>query len=165
MSACLPTLFETGRPVHDYGLYGLQFGGRQIAGAAHDELDQHPDRNVVVSSSWGNASDTVMAFFLPDESRVRVENVGLLDAATTLRTDLGTTTFVITPEELHDLRTDPAFETPEVVGTIALPDGRPGFLLVQLAIHAGRLPSWRHGGELFVARSRRTRRSTAPTSR
>lgn len=115
---------------HDYGLYGLQFGGRQIAGAARAELDRHPDRNVVVSSSWGNASDTVMAFFLPDESRVRVENVRSLTPATTLRADLGTTTFVISPEELHHLRTDPAFAMPEVVGTIALPDGRPGFLLV-----------------------------------
>lgn len=115
---------------HDYGLYGLQFGGRQIAGAARAELDQHPDRNVVVSSSWGNASDTVMAFFLPDQSSVRVENFESLTPATTLRADLRTTTFVISPEELHHLRVDPAFQTPEVVGTIALPDGRPGFMLV-----------------------------------
>ena len=83
----------------DYGLYGMQFGGREIGDAVREQLEREPSTRVVVTSSWGNASDVVIRFFVPDEPRVVIENPeGVIDPGV-LRPDVEWTLFVLAEEE------------------------------------------------------------------
>ena len=115
----------------DYGLYGLQYGGAQVTDAVRDELRRaEPDEQFAISSTWANARNVVVAFFLPEEPRVRVENLGPL--LTERYADLERTAFVLTPPELEQVMRSPLFEPVRPFRTVELPDGKPGFQFVRL---------------------------------
>ena len=116
----------------DYGLYGLNYGGRQVTAAVEDQLKAGTARSASITSSWANGTDTLVRFFLPNDARVRVDNPN------SLLTDpypggVDSTLFVLAPEELAAIRKSPLFDTVRIVRTVKVPDGHVGFYFVELA--------------------------------
>jgi 4-amino-4-deoxy-L-arabinose transferase-like glycosyltransferase len=113
----------------DYGLSGMQYGGRQVTAAARDYLKRHPGGQVIISPTWANGTDVVVRFFLPNEPRVQLGNI---DAYTLERRELRDSwLFVMTPDEFHRLVRDRRFTDIRPVQTLPWPDGRTGFFFVR----------------------------------
>jgi hypothetical protein len=133
----------------DYGLYGMQYGGRQVASGIRRSLERSPRSNVALSPTWANGTDVIMRFFLPDEDRVRFQTIDayMLDRLPLDDEQL----FVMTPEEYHRTMGDRKFTDIRVEKTVALPDRRPGFYFVRLRYS-------RQAGAIFAAQLRVRRR-------
>jgi hypothetical protein len=117
----------------DYGLYGMQYGARQIfAQAVPDILRQKPDTQVLITSTWANGTDNFLQFFLDDEQRSRVRMDGVeayLFKKLPLSTDM---LFIMTASEYGKAANSPKFQQVLEEGQILYPDGTPGFYLVRL---------------------------------
>jgi len=57
----------------NYGLYGMQWGARQLFGAIREELASHPRARLVVSHTWANNPNAFVRFFLNPRDQRRVE--------------------------------------------------------------------------------------------
>jgi 4-amino-4-deoxy-L-arabinose transferase-like glycosyltransferase len=114
----------------NYGLYGLQYGGQQVFGAARDELRRAPQTEVLVSPNWANGTNTLQNFFVPDDQRVQMINIDAYQFSPLPLTD--DTLLVMTPAEYAETIADPKFTDIRVERTLPYPDGQPGFYLVRL---------------------------------
>lgn len=117
-----------------YGLYGMQYGARQLFEQAIPQyLAKHPDANLLIASSWANGPDNFIRFFIPEEQRsqVRMESV---DTYLFRRTPLsGNEVFVATPAEFQRAQASPKFTGVRQELVIPYPDGTPGFYFVRLS--------------------------------
>jgi 4-amino-4-deoxy-L-arabinose transferase-like glycosyltransferase len=117
----------------DYGLYGMQWGQKQVFGEVRDRLRATPGLEVVLSPVWANGADYLADFFLGPRA-VRLDSMALLsnDPAAAKPGVL----YVMPEEEYGALRGDPKLVV-RVEKTIPLPDGRPGFRFarVEPAVH------------------------------
>ena len=50
----------------DYGLYGMQYGARQIFGEIKNDLAIDPQSKIVLTSGWANGTDILARYFFPD---------------------------------------------------------------------------------------------------
>jgi hypothetical protein len=115
---------------HDYGLYGMQYGGRQVTAAVRQSLDESPRTRILLSPSWANGTDVIVRFFLQDEPRVRL---GSIDGYISQKLDIpDNQLFVMTVDEFDHARRDRRFADIRVEKVLAYPDGRPGFYFVRL---------------------------------
>jgi len=115
----------------DYGLGGMQYGARQVFGAALDYQQAHPDATVVVSPTWTNGTDVVARFLLPDPSLVQLDSIDhWLNEKQPLDDNM---LFILPPEELERAQDSGKFSRIQEVGSLPWPDGRPGFYLLHLA--------------------------------
>jgi 4-amino-4-deoxy-L-arabinose transferase-like glycosyltransferase len=118
----------------DYGLYGMQYGARELfQEVIPSYLEQDLRTNVIVSPSWANGADHYITFFVPaqDQGRVAMRNVDyyLYDKRDLSPTDL----LIMTPEEYERAHTDPKFKAVQVEQVLYYPDGNPGFYFTRLA--------------------------------
>lgn len=114
----------------DYGLYGMQWGGQQLAQKIETIQAENPGRELILSPSWANNTDVIMRFFLGTPLPVKVDTI---EAWNLYQVPLSRNTlFIMTPEELLEARENPKFTHIEVEDTLFWPDGRPGFLFVSL---------------------------------
>ena len=60
---------------HDYSLTGMQYGARQIFPAATEYLERNPDRNIILSPSWGNGTDVVARFMMGDPIPIELGSI------------------------------------------------------------------------------------------
>lgn len=118
----------------DYGLYGMQYGARQLFGQAIPAyLDAHPAHKVLVSPTWANGADNFVRFFLTKEQQARVQMLNV-DYFMIARRPLDSSMlFVMTPEEFARAESSGKFKSIEIVQTIQYPDGRDGFYFAYLA--------------------------------
>ncbi len=118
----------------DYGLYGMQYGARQLFEEAIPRyLADEPDTQILVSPTWANGSENFLGFFLTPEERkrVRMEGVGsYLFKQLPLDENM---LFAITASEYQGARTSTKFGSIESLEMIPYPDGTPGFYFVRLA--------------------------------
>jgi hypothetical protein len=117
----------------DYGLYGMQYGARQLfEEAIPDILERDPDTTIMVSSTWANGTDAFLRFFLPqkDHARVQMLNVDhFMGARRALDENI---LLIMTPAEYEAARASPKFARVDVERVIPYPDGRPGFYFARL---------------------------------
>jgi hypothetical protein len=114
----------------DYGLYGLQYGARQVFSEIRSVLTEDPEARIVLSPVWANGTDILLRYFLPDDPRVRLEGgISLLEGP---NDDLDDTTYVLTPEEFEVVRVSPLFGEVHELKALPYPDGRPGFFFLAL---------------------------------
>ena len=118
----------------DYGLYGMQYGARQLfAEVIPKYLDKNEAYQVLVSSTWANGTDNFIRFFLSpqQQARVRIDGVGtyLFKRMPLSENDI----FIMTPAEYDQARGSPKFSSVSVEQVIPYPDGSPGFYLATLA--------------------------------
>jgi hypothetical protein len=118
----------------DYGLYGMQYGAKQLfAEAIPEYLRGEPNVRVMVSSTWANGADTFIRFFLPPHQRSRVHMLNVdhyLDYKGDLNSDV---LLVMTPSEYQQASSSPKFERVDVERILPYPDGTPGFYFARLA--------------------------------
>jgi hypothetical protein len=119
----------------DFGLYGMQYGARQLFAEAIPEcLALDPDTTVIVSPNWANGADTFVRFFFRREqqfSRVKMHDVSyFMDERREISPDM---LFVMTPEEYEQAKASQKFSRLDVERIIPYPDGRPAFRFVRLA--------------------------------
>ena len=111
----------------DYGLYGLQWGSREVFGALRPVRQSHPKALIVVSADWANGMDDLVEFFLPGSERVLVANA---DWLLYQKRDIPEETLaVLTEEEFRRVAGDRRLAL-RLERTIPYPDGRPGFRFV-----------------------------------
>jgi hypothetical protein len=115
----------------DYGLYGMQFGSRQVGAAASRYLDSVPDGGVVVSPTWANNTNWIVRLVTHDDHRVAAGSIeGWRFRKLPIPDGL---VFLVTPEEYAVVADDRRFTDVGVLEILRYPDGRPGFYVLRLS--------------------------------
>lgn len=118
----------------DYGLYGMQYGAKQIFQEFIPEyLERDPNAILIVSPDWANGADVFPRFFLSLEQQDRVLMLSadyFMQEKRELTPDM---VFVLTPEEHERVIKSNKFKPIEVERILPYPDGRPGFFIARLA--------------------------------
>lgn len=119
----------------DYGLYGMQFGAKQI----YEEtvipiLKQDEEAHFVITPSWANGAEQFLGFFIPRQYLPRVMLGQIYDLLPQRPNLTDKTYFVVSPEEHEKILNDPKFKDVTDRLTIPYPDGRPGFYVVNLKL-------------------------------
>jgi hypothetical protein len=118
----------------DYGLYGMQYGATQLfEDVIPRALEEDPATQIYLTSSWANASDRFIAFFLPGEQRARVVMEGIQTYTFKKMPLSDNIKFIMSAGELKLARESNKFKTIDVLETVPYPDGSPGFYVVRLA--------------------------------
>ena len=128
----------------EYGLYGMQWGAKQVTDAAREELVKDPDVRVHISSGWANNPETFLNFFFrpPLRSRVQLGELGPYLSSQTAPPD--DVLFVMTPSEYERNSRDPKLEVLPPKRVIPYPDGKPGFYFARVRYSP-------KAGEIFAA--------------
>jgi len=118
----------------NYGLFGMQWGARQLFGEAIPAyLLRHPDARLLVTPTWANDTNLLASFFLAPSLQGRVEILNV-DAFLEDKREIGTNTvFVLTEEERERAEASGKFRPIEVESVLSYPDGSPGFYFARLA--------------------------------
>lgn len=117
----------------DYGLYGMQYGAKQLF---EDEipaiLASQPETRINVSSTWANGADTFTRFFLSPEQQARVQMTNV-DYYMDGRRNLDRNTLLImTPNEHERAIASGKFRDVVDENVVPYPDGSPGFYFTRL---------------------------------
>jgi len=114
----------------DYGREGLQYGALQIYAAASDYVTGHPERSVLVWPEWTSDPDGLRRFFAPDLGE-RIKS-GMVDTYLYRREpDMEQVAFLLPHDQYQMVLASGKF-TVTTVESIAYPDGKPAFHLVEL---------------------------------
>lgn len=117
----------------DYGLYGMQYGARQLFQEVIPVyLQREPSATILVSSTWANGADNFIRFFLSPEQQRRVRMDGVesyLFRQLPLNRD---TIFIMTAAEYQKALNSPKFSRVELEQIVPYPDGTPGFYVTRL---------------------------------
>jgi hypothetical protein len=134
----------------NYGLYGMQYGSRQVFRAIQEELARSSKAKIRLSPTWSNNPEAFAHYFLADREEPRFA-FGHLDPWALSKTELDPNLlFVLTPEEYEVATASGKFEL-RTERTLSYPDGRPGFYFVRVR-YSPRID------ELFAADLRERRR-------
>ncbi len=116
----------------DYGLYGMQWGVKQIFVETVPMLARdYTHAAIHISHTWANGTDIFARFFPLDRARVRVESVqAFLDRQLPLGDDA---LFVMTREEFVAAQSSPKLKPIEILQTIHYPDSALGFVVARIA--------------------------------
>jgi hypothetical protein len=114
----------------DYGLGGMQYGGKQVYSAVKEYLEDDPGALISVSPSWANGADVIANFYLSDPIPVQLGNIEHY-LYNFLPLEDGRL-FVMTADEFEKTTTSGKFTDIQVQEILDYPDGRPGFYFVQL---------------------------------
>lgn len=123
-----PTWYE------DYGLYGMQYGTRQLFEQKIPELlAQDAQVQLSVSSLWANGVDVFVRYFLTPQQAQRV-SLGSIDSYLSRKQSLDERTlFILTAEELRAALASPKMRFIGMEDEILYPNGKVGFYVVRLA--------------------------------
>ena len=123
-----PTWYE------DYGLYGMQYGARQLFEQKIPELlARDPQTQLFVSSLWANGADVFVRYFLTPQ-QAQMVSLGSIDSYLSRKQALDERTiFILTAEELRAALASPKMRFIEMEDEILYPDGKVGFYIVRLA--------------------------------
>ena len=114
----------------DYGLGGMQWGGRQVFSEAKAYLIHSPDTKMTISPSWANGTDVIARFFVRDPLPFQMGSVeGYINDYQPLDDN---NLFVMIPDEYEKVVKSGKFSLIDVEKTIPYPDGKPGFYFVRL---------------------------------
>ena len=115
---------------NDYGLYGMQYGAKQIFGEIKNDLKQNPQAKIFLTPGWANGTDILARFFFPDpipfslaSADTFLQNIQPLDSSTSL---------IVLPNELEDLLKSDKFTNINIEKTISYPNGEPGFYFIHM---------------------------------
>jgi 4-amino-4-deoxy-L-arabinose transferase-like glycosyltransferase len=118
----------------DYGMGGMQYGGRQVFGEIAELLEGDPRARILLSPTWANGTDILARFFAPDEPRLEMLNIGwILEGRQNIDDH---TVVVMTPEEYEQALSEPKLSDISLLRLLPYPDGQAGFHFVQLQYSA-----------------------------
>ena len=122
----------------NYGLYGQQWGAKQLFDIIPVYLKANSQNQVFLTPTWANGSDLFPRFFFkqgdPSASRLRMQSVN--DFIGQIQPISDKVILVMTPEELEGARASGRFSTIAIDRVLNWPDGRPGFYFTRLGYSA-----------------------------
>jgi hypothetical protein len=119
----------------EYGLYGMQFGAKQVfADTIVPELEKDPNLVFVVSPSWANGTDEFADFFIPRDVHSQVRFGQPVNSAADPAGITPNMRFIVTSNEYDALIENAKFTDITVHKTILHPNGKPGFYLITLKL-------------------------------
>ncbi len=113
-----------------YGLKGLQFGAKEIFGAAATYREDHPDLQVLITPNWAFQAEVLRQFFVSTDNNIRL--YGMNQLVESIAPEVGQSVFVLLQEEYDAVVDSGHFDPPQVEQVIQYPDGSPGFYFVRL---------------------------------
>ena len=118
----------------DYGLYGMQYGAKQLFQEAIPQyLKNNPGVQLNVSSNWANNADVFRDFFLSEKEKNKVQ-INNIDYFTEYLRPIPTNlVLIMTPEELKKTKESKKFKKIKILETIPYPDGNTGFYFVKIS--------------------------------
>jgi 4-amino-4-deoxy-L-arabinose transferase-like glycosyltransferase len=119
----------------NYELYGMQYGGKQLSAALLEYRADHPEANLIVSSSWANGTDEIFRFFLPEGFEFRTGTV--LEYIQNYVPIGEQDVFVMTSEEYQVAQDSGRFSEIRIDQTLDYPNGQPGFYFGHLSYVSG----------------------------
>ncbi len=113
----------------NYGLGGLQYGATQVFGKAEEILDANPGRQLYISNTWTNGTNTVGLFFFEDPLPFRLVNLKRdnLKKRYPMNDD---TLFILSREDYEAMIGSNKFTNIQVLETILWPNQVEGFYVV-----------------------------------
>jgi len=114
----------------DYGLYGMQWGGKELSAEIKSFQAEHPEKKIIVSPTWANNTDVILSFFLGNPLPVEVNSIN--DWTFSLRELDKNMVFVMPPEEFSNAKSSGKFTDFEVVHSLNWPNGETGFYFLTL---------------------------------
>jgi hypothetical protein len=136
----------------DYGLYGMQWGAKELFGDLQWRMTLNPNEQFVISHIWANNPNTFADFFLDSETAGRVSwrslDEILRERCPEVRADH---VFVLTAEEYELARHQPKLVVDPHSAVIPNPTGSPAFVI-------GRLTYSREADTLFRAEAEKRQR-------
>jgi hypothetical protein len=115
----------------NYGMYGMQYGARQVFGNIEEELNNNPEKKFYVTSTWANSADVLARFFFDDPIPFQMGSIdGYISEYRFIDPDM---VFVMIPEEMQNVRESQKFTDIQAEKVIQLPNGEPGFYFTTLA--------------------------------
>ncbi len=115
---------------HDYTLFGLQWGSKQvIRDAIPDYLRQHPGETVVLAAEWANSPDYILEFF-NSPPNFKLGDVDQYMNA--IREIPDHATFVVTQQQFERLGGSTILTHEDLGKVIYYPDGSPAFRFVRI---------------------------------
>ena len=114
----------------DYGLYGMQWGGKELSAEIKAYQTEHPEAKIIVSPNWANNTDVILGFFLGDPLPVEVNSIK--DWSNNQKDLDRNMVFVMSPEEYQQAQSSSKFTNLKVHKTLAWPNGETGFYFVSL---------------------------------
>jgi F0F1-type ATP synthase assembly protein I len=110
----------------NYGLYGMQWGARQLFQVAIPAyLLNNPTQRLIVSPSWANGTDVFLPYFDVDTGRVTLRNIDhYIQRKQPLDPSL---TFVMLADEVERANASGKFAPIKIERVIIAPDGSPQF--------------------------------------
>ncbi len=141
----------------DYGLYGMQYGAKQIyQETVVPALQQDSQAKFIITPSWANGAEHFVSFFVPRALQPRVSIGQIYDFLRPPRQFTAKDYFVVTDLEFQKIRTDPKFKTVVVRSTIPYPNGETGFYLINIQLQ--------ENIEEILAAEEQTRRAPVETT-
>jgi dolichyl-phosphate-mannose-protein mannosyltransferase len=117
----------------DYGLYGLQYGAKQIfQDTLPGYLANDPDNHIYISPTWANGTDNFISYFVAPRDRARVQMFGVDDALDKTMQIGAKDYFILTTPEYQKLVDSKHFKEIRVDQIINYPNKKPGFYVLQL---------------------------------
>lgn len=116
-----------------YGLYGMQYGAKQLfVETIPKYLKQDSNLKIIVSPNWANAPENFTSFFLLPSLQARVSFRGIDDYLIEKKDWDEHTIFVLTAEEFARVKGSSKFKKPAVKEILNYPDGTAGFYFTKL---------------------------------
>jgi hypothetical protein len=115
----------------NYGLYGMQYGARQVFGTIEEELHNNPENKFFVASTWANSADVLARYFFDDPVPFQMGSIdGYISAFKPIDPEM---VFVMIPEEMQNMQDSQKFTNIQAEKVIQFPNGEPGFYFTKLA--------------------------------
>lgn len=115
---------------YDYGLYGVQYGARQLfAQRIPQYLERAPTTRIIISSTWANGAHLFKEFFLTKEQAPRVVISGP-DSYLIFKTEIADgDIFIFTPSDYKKMAESSKIQQLRILETVPYPSGEPGFYI------------------------------------
>jgi len=114
----------------NYGMYGMQYGARQVFGTIAEELRNDPDQKFYLTSAWSNGADVLARYFFDDPVPFQMGSIdGYISEYKSIEPEM---VFVMTPEELKIMVESQKFTNINTETEIQYPNGETGFYFTRL---------------------------------
>lgn len=117
----------------DYGLYGMQYGAKQLFEIIPEYLERDPAVEILLSPTWANGADLFPRFFLDPSDLPRVKTLNVDAFMVKKRPLTENMLFIMTHLEYDRARKSNKFKAVRVERVLPYPDGSPGFYFARLA--------------------------------
>jgi len=115
----------------EYGMFGLQYGAKQVFHKIEDLLKQYPESQIYLSPDWTNGTDIIARYFFDEPLPFQLSSINpFLEEQKQFPEN---SLFILTPEEIQKTIQSGKFSVIDPIDIIPYPNGQSGFYITRLA--------------------------------